>query len=295
LPQRGDGTVLALDSDVAAEQWAKCRLMLGCVVLRCVGGCSAEEVQPANTLPGASRAEAAAIQSGAGALEPAGDVSGNVPAEVPLPAATSGGSPEDLVVRSAALPDLVLDSSYLLDTTRFETQRIDDPCVVQQGCATGLGERRVVRFGSRMGNLGKEDLVLGVPGEENPLWSRDSCGDGFSLRGFARYELRDSGGRRVLQGSKSQFCITDAEEWIPGSGADCQNFSCGRQGIAPGCADNYGTDLPCQWLDVTDVAPGAYELEVTLNAERSVAELDYTNNSTTVRLQISATGGGVER
>jgi hypothetical protein len=61
-----------------------------------------------------------------------------------------------------------------LDTTRFETQQIDDPCAVQQGCATGLGERRVVRFGSRMGNLGNEDLVLGVPGDENPLWSRDS-------------------------------------------------------------------------------------------------------------------------
>ncbi len=192
---------------------------------------------------------------------------------------------------SAELPDLVLDRAYLLDTTRFETQRIDDPCAVEHACATGLGERKVVRFGSRMGNLGNADFVLGTPNQDNPLWTRDSCGDGFSLRGFARYELRDERGQLVLQGSKSQFCITDAEEWIPESGADCQTFSCGRQGIAPGCADNYGTDLPCQWLDITDVAPGAYELQVTVNAERSVPELDYANNSATLQLQISAAGG----
>jgi hypothetical protein len=278
---------------VAAKQWARCRgwLVLGCSILGCVGlGCSAEEVQPANAMPGASRGEATSVESGAGALEPLDDV----PGDMSPAAARSDAEPADPADRFAPLPDLVLDSAYLLDTTRFETQQINDPCAVQQGCATGLGERRVVRFGSRMGNLGNEDLVLGVPGDENPLWSRDSCGGGFSLRGFARYELRDVRGQLVLQGSKSQFCITDAEEWIPESGANCQTFSCGRQGIAPGCADNYGTDLPCQWLDITEVAPGAYELKVTLNAERTVAELDYLNNSTTVRLQITATGGTVQ-
>jgi hypothetical protein len=97
----------------------------------------------------------------------------------------------------------------------------------------------------------------------------------------------------VLQGSKSQFCITDAEEWIAESGANCQTFSCGRQGIAPGCADNYGIDLECQWLDITGIAPGVYSLQILLNAERSVAELDYANNGATLLLQIGEAEGSV--
>ncbi|MEO8179372.1 MAG: lysyl oxidase family protein [Deltaproteobacteria bacterium] len=194
------------------------------------------------------------------------------------------------------LPDLVLDAAYLVDSTRFDIQRIDDPCAVQQRCATGLGERRVVRFGSRMGNIGEADFVLGAPEQANPLWTLDACTDRFSLSGFARYELRDAEtGEQVLLGTKNEFCMTDAEPWIPESGATCQTYSCTRQGIRPECADNYGTDLPCQWLDVTDVPPGSYELRVTVNAERTIEELDYDNDSVQLRLRIDANGGSVER
>jgi hypothetical protein len=259
-------------------------LVLGCTAL----ACSAEEVQPASAMPGEMR-EGARVETQMGALDPAP----SLPGEMPASAREPGVRPPGGLPLAAELPDLVLDRAYLLDTTRFEAQRIDDPCAVQHGCATGLGERQVVRFGSRMGNLGNADFVLGAPSEGNPPWSLDSCGGGFSLPGFARYQLRDAEGRQVLQGSKSQFCITDAEEWIPDSGANCQTFSCGRQGIAPGCADNYGIDLPCQWLDITDVAPGDYELQITVNAARSVAELDYANNTATLLLRVSEAGGAV--
>lgn len=258
--------------------------------------CSSEQVQPANSMPGAME-DGSNVELGAGALEPAQTPPDELPVTERGPGGlpAEGGLPEDRPPLSAELPDLVLDSAYLLDSTRFETQRIDDPCAVEQGCATGLGQRRVVRFGSRMGNVGNADFVLGAPNEQNPLWARDACTDGFSLPQFARYELRDSSGRLVLEGSKNPVCVTDAEEWLPESGADCQNYSCGRQGIAPGCADNYGISLPCQWLDVTDVPPGSYELQVTLNAGRTVAELDYENNSATLQLEISAAGGTVLR
>jgi hypothetical protein len=189
----------------------------------------------------------------------------------------------------------VLDAAYLVDTTRFDIQHIDDPCALQQRCATGLGDRRVVRFGSRMGNIGEADFVLGPPEQANPLWTLDACNDRFSLSGFARYELRDADtGEQVLLGTKNEFCMTDAEEWIPESGAKCQTYSCTRQGIRPGCADNYGTDLPCQWLDVTDVPPGTYLLRVTVNAERAVEELDYGNDTVQLQLRIDANGGSVE-
>ncbi|HEU4577949.1 MAG TPA: lysyl oxidase family protein [Polyangiaceae bacterium] len=193
---------------------------------------------------------------------------------------------------AAPLPDLVLDEAYLLDSTRFDIQNIQDPCAVQQGCATGLGERRVVRFGSRMGNVGQADFLLGAPEQQNPLWTQDSCGMRFSLAGFARYELRDASGQLVLTGTKNEFCMTDAEEWIPESGAQCHKYTCKNQGIVPGCADNYGTDLPCQWLDVTDVPAGEYELSVTVNAAHAIAEQDYANNNVKLRLRIGANGTG---
>jgi hypothetical protein len=210
------------------------------------------------------------------------------------PESQPGNTPVASNRSSAALPDLVLDQAYLLDTTRFDIQRIEDPCAVKQGCATGLGDRRVVRFGSRMGNVGTADFVLGVPEQENPLWTLDACSDRFSLRGFARYELSDAAtGQQVLVGTKSEFCMTDAEEWIPESGARCQSYSCKDQGIRPGCADNYGTDLPCQWLDVTDVPPGEYELNVIVNAAKTIPEQDYTNDSVRLRVRIDADGGSV--
>ena len=206
--------------------------------------------------------------------------------------AADGTSASSALQSAAPLPDLVLDEAYLLDSTRFDIQSIQDPCAVQQGCATGLGDRRVVRFGSRMGNIGEADFLLGPPEQQNPLWTQDSCSMRFSLAGFARYELRDASGQLVLTGTKNEFCMTDAEEWLPESGAQCHKYTCQKQGIVPGCADNYGTDLPCQWLDVTDVPTGDYELSVTVNAVHAIAEQDYANNNVKLRLRIGEDGTG---
>jgi len=42
----------------------------------------------------------------------------------------------------------------------------------------------------------------------------------------------------------------------------------------------------CQWLDITDVAPGAYSLRVTINPDRVLTESNYDNNETTVPVTI---------
>src|SRR5688572_7749582 len=83
---------------------------------------------------------------------------------------TGGASSAD-----TALPDLVLDGAYLRDTTSEDFVDVTDACLVAQRCTTGTGRRRVVRFGTRTGNLGTADLVMGKPGESNPYWSFDSC------------------------------------------------------------------------------------------------------------------------
>jgi hypothetical protein len=195
------------------------------------------------------------------------------------------------------LPDLVLDEAYLVDTTVLDSVRVEDMCLLNEGCVTGLGERRVVRFGSRAGNVGDADFVLGTPGANNPLWTYDTCHEAFELDAFARYELRDAAtGEIVGTGVKNGFCIGDNEEWVAESGTSCGAYACGReQGISPGCADNYGSALLCQWIDVTDIPPGAYELRVTINAPRSIPELDYENNVVTVGLTLGEQDLTLER
>jgi hypothetical protein len=184
------------------------------------------------------------------------------------------------------LPDLVLDAEYLIDTTTLDTVTVEDVCQLEEACVTGLGERKVVRFGSRTGNVGNADFVLGVARADNPLWTRNTCRDSFDLVGFARYALLDRAtNEEVVVGAKNGFCIADADHYVEEFGF-CNVYDCEHQGIGQGCADNYGSELECQWIDITDVAPGAYELRVTINADRSVPELGYDNNVVRVQLDI---------
>jgi hypothetical protein len=187
------------------------------------------------------------------------------------------------------LPDLVLDAAYLVDTTVEDRIETDDQCLMNEGCVTGLGERRVVRFGSRMGNLGTAAFDLGSPGTDNPYWTRDSCHEAYELVGFAHYELLDvATGQVVLTGAKNGYCVRDSEPWeLDVPNLDCYSYDCAGQGITPGCADNYGSELLCQWIDITDVAPGTYTMRVAVNYSRAVPELDYSNNGVDVSLQIT--------
>ena len=60
-----------------------------------------------------------------------------------------------------------------------------------------------------------------------------------------------------------------------------QIFNCrndGAQGIGVNCADNYKWDIDCQWVDMTTVSYGTFQLRVTLNPLRKVFESDYSNN-----------------
>lgn len=201
----------------------------------------------------------------------------------------AGGRPPAPQPAPGPLSDLVLDAAYLVDTVALDTVEVEDPCLLEERCVTGLGTRRVVRFGSRTGNVGAADFVLGTPGADNPLWSSNACQMTFDLVGFARYELIDEAtGDRVVAGAKNGFCIADAEPWLPESGVSCEVYDCEEQGISRGCADNYGSSLECQWVDVTDVPPGTYELRVNINAERNIPELDYSNNLVTVSVQLTS-------
>jgi hypothetical protein len=77
--------------------------------------------------------------------------------------------------------------------------------------------------------------------------------------------------------------LWDAELAVNGCGVyDCEN-----QGISVGCADTYDSALQCQWVDITGVPAGEYDLRVTVNPEQLIAELESANNTATARIQIT--------
>lgn len=282
------------------------RFFLAAVLCACSSGEEGDDaatspLEPTGTAGSSGGTGAAPVGGAAGnAGAPGGGTpSGGSPgAGAPAAAGAAGTSaaPSDAPAEppppTGPLPDLTLDAGYLIDTTIEDRIETDDQCLLDEGCVTGLGERRVVRFGSRMGNLGTAPLELGAPGGGNPAWNLDSCHEAYELTGFARYELVDAAtGQVVLTGAKNGYCIRDSEPWpVDVANINCYSYECGGQGITPGCADNYGSELECQWIDITGVAAGSYTLQVVINANRAVPELDYTNNGVNVNLQISDTG-----
>jgi len=47
-------------------------------------------------------------------------------------------------------------------------------------------------------------------------------------------------------------------------------YTCGYQGIHAGWSDDYNSGLEGWWVDITDVLPGDYVLEDTINPDRIV-------------------------
>lgn len=101
---------------------------------------------------------------------------------------------------------------------------------------------------------------------------------------FATFDILDQNGKRVAQGHKASFCLEDNECETNQIGKyACANY--GDQGISVNCGkfsqnlnlnvlkfklkqfyhlvDIYKYDLDCQWIDITDILPGLYQLKVS--------------------------------
>jgi hypothetical protein len=182
------------------------------------------------------------------------------------------------------LPDLTVDAGRLQPTT---TSATFDPasCEVQEACVDGPGDRRLLSFSTMIWNVGAGELFFGDP-SHNPAYEFSPCHGHYHLHGFATYELLDAAGVVVLTGHKQGFCIQDSEA-LPGTTAPAKYGDCAGQGLTPGWGDLYAAGLPCQWIDVTGVPAGTYQLRVTANpGGLLVEESALDNNSATVPVAI---------
>jgi hypothetical protein len=174
-------------------------------------------------------------------------------------------------------------ASVYLDEVDFPA----NSCAIVEGCVEGPGLRKLLRFSTMTPNIGNADFMLGPPQDHADLFEFSPCHGHYHFNGYANYELLSMDGDVVARGHKQAFCLLDSTRVL--SGADIPQFGqfhCGYQGITRGWADIYGANLDCQWVDVTEVPPGAYKLRMSVNTGRTIEELSYDNNSIEIPILI---------
>eukprot|EP01094_Clydonella_sp_ATCC50884_P018123 TRINITY_DN329_c0_g1_i1.p1 TRINITY_DN329_c0_g1~~TRINITY_DN329_c0_g1_i1.p1 ORF type:complete len:648 (-),score=160.71 TRINITY_DN329_c0_g1_i1:119-2062(-) len=189
------------------------------------------------------------------------------------------------------LPDLIIDSDLLRDEVSVSTEFFtESSCALLEGCVYGSGWRRLLRFTVAVANQGSADHVLPAPKERADLFQYSDCHQHYHLESFGAYELLALASDEVVEVSRKQgFCAEDSflSPRLRSPAHNCAgSFNCGEQGISAGWVDSYGSSLDCQWVDVTDVAPGTYRLCVAVNPYRVHHEVSFDNNGDCVQVTI---------
>lgn len=206
-----------------------------------------------------------------------------------LPAQAARSSLENrfevTVYDNGGKPDLTVDpirlkSQLSVIDRYFDPDDAGDRCAFDEGAVGGFGWRRLMVFDVVIVNAGDGDLVVGDRSDPNNPYAGafyfDACHGHYHMGGFSEYRLRyQSDGNISTIGRKQGFCFEDSFKY---SGNKSAGFNCRYQGITSGWGDWYYKQLPGQWIDVTGVPDGDYELEVEINLQPNRYKFDQGEN-----------------
>lgn len=186
-------------------------------------------------------------------------------------------------------PDLEFDSTAFVTSLSLTTHTTSG-CDIAEDCVTGYGQRYVIRFSSKINNVGTADYYIGTPSANPDQFNVVNCHGHTHYEGYGDYRLYDMDDNIIPAGHKNGFCVMD----LCGFG----QYNCGNMGISAGCYDVYGAGTQCQWIDITDVPEGDYRLAVIINSQHlpdalGRHEINYLNNALQVCIHISRNAANV--
>lgn len=158
-------------------------------------------------------------------------------------------------------------------------------CEVQEGLI-GAGTRRLIRYNTEVRNIGARDMVMPPP-QDNPFFEYHDCHGHWHFKAFASSRLLDLQGNELRVSNKVSFCLLDGLRWRADAAVNAR-YDCENQGIQAGWADVYDSGLPGQWIEIGDLPPGQYQLELTVNPENILTETNYDNNTVTIPFTVPA-------
>lgn len=185
-------------------------------------------------------------------------------------------------------PDLIINETSMRNSMTLSTVNITDVCAPVEGCTGGLGQRYVIRFTTRIENIGTTDYHIGSPSAQPQMFSTNNCHGHAHYQGYADYILFDQQGNAIPVGFKNGFCVMDIGCY-PGNSTQ---YGCSNMGISKGCYDVYSSGTTCNWIDVTNVPAGTYTLVLRTNWQRAPDALgrherDYSNNFAQVCINLT--------
>ncbi len=191
-------------------------------------------------------------------------------------------------------PDLQMNAAALASSLNLTTVNITDQCAPVEGCVKALGQRYVIRFTTRIDNIGELDYYIGSPSTQPQMFSTNNCHGHAHYQGYADYLLFDTNGNAIPVGFKNGFCVID----VGCNPGHTGQFGCSNMGISAGCYDVYGSGTTCNWIDITDVPNGTYTLVLRTNWQHTPDalgrhETNYTNNFAQVCINITRNAQGV--
>jgi hypothetical protein len=183
------------------------------------------------------------------------------------------------------LPDLGVDADALRRSVAIRREVFDaDSCELAEQCIGAPGERRLLEFTASIQNFGGAPAELPGPSIAPDLYEFDACHDHHHLVGFASYELVDRDGLVVVAGHKQGYYLVDSVAYCDTAPREPPDSDV--LWISPGWSDVYPAGLACQWIDITGVPDGDYQLRVRVNTDGTFEEDDQISNEGLVSVRI---------
>lgn len=166
-------------------------------------------------------------------------------------------------VTNPSAADLAVVTEELAVNTLVYRYIDESSCAVAEGCVTGTGWRRLLKFNASEKNTGAEPVHIGdvdyfvedpnnpTPNASHNIYEYSECHGHYHFSHYATFTY----GADPDLGSKRAFCLQSVARygnhessptWSPYGGCD-------YQGITQGWGDQYNAGIECQWLDVTTI------------------------------------------